>query len=84
MEDAKTLVIYWHEKQYPATKIYAKLLACGRDACPAYSTITSWIRSLVRGEDIYEHALGGGHLPDDRVDGLVTNAFEESPFHTVR
>jgi hypothetical protein len=52
MEDATALVTYWHEKQYPATKIYAKLLARGRDACPAYSTITSWIKSLVRGENI--------------------------------
>ena len=84
MEDAKALVIYWHEKQYPATKMYAKLLARGRDRCPAYSTITSWIRNLVRGENIYEHASGGGRLPDDRVDGMVANALEESPFHTVR
>jgi hypothetical protein len=83
MEDAKTLVIYWHEKQYPATKMYAKLLASSRDACPAYSTITIWIRSLVRSENIYEHTSGGGHLPDDRVDCLVANALEESPFHTV-
>jgi hypothetical protein len=84
MEDTKALVIYWHEKQYPATKMYAKLLARGRDGCPVYSTVTSWIRSLARAEDIYEHASGGGRFPDDRVDCLVANALEESPFHTVR
>jgi histone-lysine N-methyltransferase SETMAR len=84
MEDAKALVIYWHEKQYAATRMYGKLLARGRDTCPAYSTITSWIRSLRRGEDIYEHASGGGRLPDDRVDDLIADALEESPFHTVR
>jgi hypothetical protein len=27
MEDAKALVIYWHEKHYFAMKIYTKLLA---------------------------------------------------------
>jgi hypothetical protein len=27
MEDAKALVIYWHEKHNFATKIYTKLLA---------------------------------------------------------
>jgi hypothetical protein len=84
MDDAKALVIHWHEKQYPAMKMYAKLLTRGRDGCPAYLTITSWIRSLERGEDIYEHESGGGRLPDDRVDALVAKALDESPFHTVR
>jgi hypothetical protein len=57
--------------------MYAILLVGGRDTCPAYSTI----RNLVLGEDIDEHASGGGPLPDDRVDGLVANTLEESPFH---
>jgi hypothetical protein len=37
-----------------------------------------------RGDDIHGHPSGGGHLPDDRVDTLVINALEESPFHSVR
>jgi histone-lysine N-methyltransferase SETMAR len=84
MEDAKALVIYWHGKGYPATKMYVKLLARGDDACPAYSTITKWIRALIRGEDIRGHASGGGRLADDRVDALIAAALEESPFHSVR
>jgi hypothetical protein len=84
MEDAKALVIYWHEKHYYATKIYTKLLARAGETCSAYSTITNCIRSLTRGEVIHGHASGGGRLPDDRVDTLVINALEESPFHSVR
>jgi hypothetical protein len=81
MEDVEALIICWHEKHYSATKMYTKLLA---RACPAYSTTTNWIGALTRGEDIYDYASGGGHLPDDRVDTLVINALEESPFHSVR
>jgi hypothetical protein len=46
MEDAKVLVIYWHEKHYSATKMHTKYLARAGEACPAYSTITNWIRAL--------------------------------------
>jgi hypothetical protein len=84
MGDVKVLVIYWHEKHYYATKIYTKLLARAEEACPAYSTITNCIRSLTRGEDIHGHALGGRHLPDDKVDILIINALEQSPFYSVR
>jgi hypothetical protein len=56
MEDAKALVIYWHETHYFATKMYTKLLVRARETCPAYSTITNWIRTLTRGEDIQGHA----------------------------
>jgi hypothetical protein len=84
MENAKALVIYWHEKHYPAIKMYIKLLARAGEAYPAYSTITNWIRTLTRGEGIHDHTSGGGPLPDDRVDALVINALEESPFHSVR
>jgi hypothetical protein len=84
MEDAKALVIYWHEKHYSVTKMQTKLLARAGEACPAYSAITNWIRALTRGEDIHGHASGSGPLPDDRVDTLVINALEESPFHSVR
>jgi hypothetical protein len=61
-------------------KIYIKLLARAEEACPTYSTITNWIRALIRGEDIHGHASGGGRLPNDRVDNLVVNALEESLF----
>jgi hypothetical protein len=84
MEDGKALVIYWHEKSCSTTKIYNKLLARAGEACPVYSTITNWIKALTRGQDIHGHASGGGHLPDDRVDTLVINELEESPFHSVR
>jgi hypothetical protein len=84
MEDAKALVVYWHAKGHPATKMYTKLLARAGEACPAYSTITNWVRALTRGEDIQGHASGGGRLPDERVDALIASAMEESPFHSVR
>jgi hypothetical protein len=82
-EDAKALVIYWHGKQYSGTKMYTKLLARAEEACPAYSTMATWIRALTRGEGIHGHASGGGCLPDDRVDTLVINALEESRFHSM-
>jgi hypothetical protein len=84
MEDAKALVIYWHEKHYSATKMYTKLLARAGEAYPACSTIANWIRALARSEDIHGHTSGGGSLPDDIVDTLVIKAFEESLFHSVR
>jgi hypothetical protein len=83
MEDAKVLVIHWHEKDYSAMKMCTKLLARAREACPADSTITNWIRAFTRGEDIHGHASGGERLPDDRVDILIINVLEESPFHSV-
>jgi hypothetical protein len=60
MEDAKTLAIYWHEKHHSTTKMCTKLLARAGEACPAYSTITNWIRALTQGENIHGHASGGG------------------------
>jgi hypothetical protein len=84
MEDAKALVIYWHENHSSTTKMYTKLLARAGEAYPAYSTITNSIRTLTRGEDIHGHASGCGHSPDDRVDTLVINALEQSPLHSVR
>jgi hypothetical protein len=80
MENAKALVIYWHKKHYSATKICTKLSARAGEAYPTSSTITNWISALTRGEDIHGHASGGGHLPDERVETLVTNAIEEPPF----
>jgi hypothetical protein len=84
MEDARALVIYWHDKHYFATKMDAKLLAGAGEACLAYSMIRNGIRALTRGEDIHRHASTGGCLPDDRVDTLLINALEKSPVHSVR
>jgi hypothetical protein len=83
MEDAKTLVIDWHEEHYSATKMYTKLLIRAGEACPAYSTITNWIRALTGGEDIRGYASGGGRLPDEKVDTMVINALEKSSFHSL-
>jgi hypothetical protein len=52
MEDAKALVIYWHEKGHGVLRIHQKLSARARGRCPAYSTITDWIRRLERDADI--------------------------------
>jgi hypothetical protein len=41
MENARALVIYWHEKHYSVTKMYTKLLARAGEAYLAYSTITN-------------------------------------------
>jgi hypothetical protein len=84
MEDAKALVISWHEKHHSAMKMDTKLLARAGEACPASSTVMNWIRALTRGEDIHGHASGGGRLPFDTVDTLAINALEESLFHSVR
>jgi hypothetical protein len=84
VEGSKALVIYWHEKHYSAMKMCTKLLARAGEACSVYSTTTNWIRASTRGEDIHDHAPGGGLLLDDRVDTLVINALESSPFHSVR
>jgi hypothetical protein len=64
--------------------MYTKLLARAGEACSANSTITNWITAITRREDIHGHASGVGRLPNDRVDTLVINALEESPFHSVR
>jgi hypothetical protein len=84
MEDAKALIIYWHEKHSSATKMYTKLLAHSGESHPGYFTITSWIRTLTRGEGIHNHASKRERLPDGRIDTLVINALEESLFHSVR
>jgi histone-lysine N-methyltransferase SETMAR len=84
MEDPKSLVIYWHEKGYPAQKMHEKLLARMSPRAPAYSTITNWIRALGRGEDIRERASGGGRVPDERIPTLIAEALTEAPFHSVR
>jgi hypothetical protein len=68
----------------PQQKCSTKSLARDGEACLTYSIITNWIRALTRGEDIHGHAAAGGRLPNDRVDTRVTNALEESPFHSVR
>jgi hypothetical protein len=64
--------------------MYTKLLARAGEACAAYFTFMNWIKAVTRGEDIHGHSSGGGSLPDDRIDALVINALEESPFHPVR
>jgi hypothetical protein len=84
MENVKAVVIYWHEKNYLAMKMYNKLLARAGASCSAYSTITNWVRIFIRGEDIQDHTSGGGRLTDDRIDTLIATALEESPFHFVR
>jgi hypothetical protein len=82
MEDAKALVIYWHEKHYSATKMHTKLLGRAGEACLA--TKMNWTRAFTRGEDIHGHASGGARLSDDRVGTLAIKALGESPFHSVR
>jgi hypothetical protein len=78
-EDAKALVIHWHEKHYSGTKMSINLWVRAGDACPAYSTITNWISALTRGEDIHGHASGGGRLPDDSLI-LWSSTHSKSPF----
>jgi hypothetical protein len=84
MEDPKSLVIYWHEKGYPAQKMHGKLLARMDQRGPAYSTVTNWIRALDRGEDIRNYASRGGRVPDERIQTLVAEALTEAPFHSGR
>jgi hypothetical protein len=84
MNDAKVSVIYWHEKNYLAIKLYNKLMVHAKEACPTYSTITNWIRALIRGENIQGHASGSKYLVDNKVNALVVVTLEESLFHFVR
>jgi hypothetical protein len=46
MDDAKALVIYWHEKHHSVTKMYTKLLARTGEARSVSSTIMTWARAL--------------------------------------
>jgi hypothetical protein len=62
----------------------SKLLGRAGAACPAYSTITNWVRVVIRGEDIQGYASGGGPFSDDTVGALRPAAVDESPFHSVR
>jgi hypothetical protein len=64
--------------------MHGKLLMRLREACPAYSTITSWIRALSRGEDIKPHASNRGRLPIEIAEALIVEALEEAPFPFVR
>jgi hypothetical protein len=64
MEDAKALVMYWHEKGHGGLKIYQKLPARPGGAYPADSTITEWIRRLHRSEDVTRRASGSEHILD--------------------
>jgi hypothetical protein len=84
MDDPKVLVIYWHAKRYPAMKIDMKLMTRVGQVCPAYSVITSWIRTFFRDEDIDHRAFGGGCFPDRGVDSLIAKAFEKALFQSVR
>jgi predicted transcriptional regulator len=74
MEDSEALVIYWHEKGHDARTIHRKLSARAGRIGPGYSTVTNWIRRLVRNEDITRRAFGSGRLPDTRIDALIADA----------
>jgi hypothetical protein len=84
MEDAKVLVIYWHEQGHDAIRIYQKLSTHLAHRLPAYSTAKDWLRGLERGDDITRRASGTGRLPNDCVDALIISILEQCPFHSLR
>jgi hypothetical protein len=80
----KNFVVYWHDKGYSAKIMHQKLQARPVLTCPAYSSITNWIRAIDRREDIAMRQSGSSRLPDDRIDDAITEELEISPFHSVR
>jgi hypothetical protein len=76
MDFAKVLVVYWHDKAYSAQTMYQKLQARSLVTCPAYSSVTNWIKALDRGEDISVRASGSGRLPDDRIDEAIAQELD--------
>jgi histone-lysine N-methyltransferase SETMAR len=76
--------VYRYEKGESAMKMHQKLLARNQATCPAYSTVTNWIRSLERGDDIFERASGSGRRPNEELIGLIFAVLEQEPFHSVR
>jgi hypothetical protein len=64
MEDAKALVMSWHEKGHGSLTIWQIQSASFDRKCPAHSTVIDWIRKLKRGEDIIQRASSSGRLPE--------------------
>jgi hypothetical protein len=80
----KSLVIYWHSKDYDANSIYRKLVANFGDSAPGYSTGTKWLRRLVCGDDILEPVERKGKESDGLMDFKILIALTAFPFHRVR
>jgi histone-lysine N-methyltransferase SETMAR len=80
----KSLVIYWHSKDYDANAIHRKLVTHFGDDTPGYSTVTKWLRRLVCGDDILEPVERKGKESGGLVDLKILIAFTAFPFHSVR
>jgi hypothetical protein len=80
----KSLVIYWHSKDYDANAIHRKLVTHFGDDALGYSTVTKWLRRLACGDDILEPAERKGKESDGLVDFKIVIALTAFPFHSVR
>jgi hypothetical protein len=67
MMKEKSLVIYWHSKDYDPNARYRKLVTHFGDGAPGNSTVTKWVRRLVCGDDILEPLERKGKESDDLV-----------------
>jgi hypothetical protein len=83
MDIAKILIVYWHDKEYSSQTMYQKLQARHLLICPAYSSITNWIRALDRWKDISMRASGSDRLPADRINDAIAEELEISPFDSL-
>jgi hypothetical protein len=80
MQQARSLVIYWHGKGYTAQKMHAKLSARLDSKVPSYPTVTAWIRALNRGEDIQVRHRVAGLPADVWLDLQIFSQLEFFPF----
>jgi hypothetical protein len=80
----KSLVMYWHSKDYDANPIHRKLGTHFGDDSPGYSTVTKWLRRLVCGDNILEPVERKGKKSDGLVDFKILIALTAFPFHSVR
>jgi histone-lysine N-methyltransferase SETMAR len=84
MDHAKSLVVYWHSKEYSATTIKEKLDAHLASEAPSYSTITNWLCALARGDDIQTRRFSPGRAPHFENDALILDCLHMYPFSSVR
>lgn len=80
----KHLVIYWQAKQLKPKAIYEKCCIHFPNDDVKYGTIKEWCRRIKRGEDILHRKIGSGRIADELIDGKISQALEEMPFHSIR
>jgi hypothetical protein len=84
MMKERSLVIFWHSKDYDANAICRQLVTHFGGGAPGYSTVTKWVRRLVCGDDTLEPVERNGKESDGLVHFKIVRAFTAFPFRSVR